>query len=290
MPRRETDIEAASFEAAPVHNVQNEARRLSYEQRRRSHDVVRTNLAQALNLGMSRRRRCWVFLLLSLIVIGIYLATWTENTFEQHAKDFSNTPLALMMRPLYIIALLNCFQSEIIGCFCTRDADSHGSEEPTNIMAFKNLTRTVTVLWPVVGGMLLLHTNKVDANLVAAMRILLFYYVALFTVAVLLPAVSITLMVRLIRRGWVRFPQRPPVAPEKLLDQLQPVAYVPALFVDNKDGCYPAACAICLESFSSDRAIVRTNCSPSRGHAFHKDCLRGWLEVSGTCPLCRIDL
>jgi len=49
-------------------------------------------------------------------------------------------------------------------------------------------------------------------------------------------------------------------------------------------------CAICLDDFDADpsKEIRQTNCSGK--HAFHATCLKGWLKVGRTCPLCRQDL
>lgn len=47
-------------------------------------------------------------------------------------------------------------------------------------------------------------------------------------------------------------------------------------------------CAICLDEFKLDESkeIRQTFCK----HAFHAKCLKGWLKVGRTCPLCRQDL
>lgn len=47
-----------------------------------------------------------------------------------------------------------------------------------------------------------------------------------------------------------------------------------------------ASCSICLESYSQDKEIRKTLC----GHCFHSKCLKGWLHVNHTCPLCRQSL
>merc|ERR1719401_2472200 len=47
------------------------------------------------------------------------------------------------------------------------------------------------------------------------------------------------------------------------------------------------SCSICLEDFDEETPFVKTK---SCSHLFHKQCLRGWLQVNRTCPLCREDL
>lgn len=45
-------------------------------------------------------------------------------------------------------------------------------------------------------------------------------------------------------------------------------------------------CPICMEEFDEDKEIRVTPCK----HTFHGPCLRGWLNVSRVCPMCRHDL
>jgi len=42
-------------------------------------------------------------------------------------------------------------------------------------------------------------------------------------------------------------------------------------------------CSICLDNFSAEQAVAIQGC----GHEFHASCLRTWLKVNPTCPLCR---
>jgi len=46
------------------------------------------------------------------------------------------------------------------------------------------------------------------------------------------------------------------------------------------------SCSVCLEEFDAKKEIRKTKC----GHYFHTDCVKGWLNVNHTCPLCRADL
>jgi len=67
------------------------------------------------------------------------------------------------------------------------------------------------------------------------------------------------------------------------------VAYEPSRF-DDQDGDFSSTCAICLENFGQGQTISRTPCPQGAGHAFHTECLSGWLQCSRTCPLCRVNL
>lgn len=51
--------------------------------------------------------------------------------------------------------------------------------------------------------------------------------------------------------------------------------------VDVRDS--QSMCPICLEVYAGDKAIV-LNCS----HMFHSHCIRDWIKLHSTCPLCRV--
>ncbi|KAK8388143.1 hypothetical protein O3P69_020203 [Scylla paramamosain] len=42
-------------------------------------------------------------------------------------------------------------------------------------------------------------------------------------------------------------------------------------------------CSICMEDFTVDETVRRLYCE----HCFHNDCIIPWLELHGTCPICR---
>lgn len=42
-------------------------------------------------------------------------------------------------------------------------------------------------------------------------------------------------------------------------------------------------CSICWEFFSLDESVHMLPCN----HVYHKKCIRSWLELHGTCPVCR---
>lgn len=48
------------------------------------------------------------------------------------------------------------------------------------------------------------------------------------------------------------------------------------------------SCSICLEDYSEAKTIITTGAGC--GHNFHQECLKNWLQVDHTCPLCRTDL
>ncbi|XP_071541369.1 E3 ubiquitin-protein ligase RNF115-like isoform X2 [Panulirus ornatus] len=42
-------------------------------------------------------------------------------------------------------------------------------------------------------------------------------------------------------------------------------------------------CSVCMEDFTVDESVRQLYCE----HCFHNDCIIPWLELHGTCPICR---
>lgn len=82
----------------------------------------------------------------------------------------------------------------------------------------------------------------------------------------------------------IPLPQRATIRPaHEVLDLLPRVAFDPELFKGNP---HPDSCPICMEDFAEGRQIVLTPCL----HAFHLQCLHGWLIKKKECPSCRWDV
>merc|ERR1712087_250274 len=103
------------------------------------------------------------------------------------------------------------------------------------------------------------------------LAITLFMYVNMFGFVQLLRVA--------LRRGLLRTNN---AAPSGSLDtNTEAVSFEDVALADS------SACSICLENFDTEHPIVKTK---SCKHLFHRQCLKGWLQVNRTCPLCRHDL
>mmetsp|Transcript_43466 Transcript_43466/g.112259 ORF Transcript_43466/g.112259 Transcript_43466/m.112259 type:complete len:412 (+) Transcript_43466:130-1365(+) len=91
---------------------------------------------------------------------------------------------------------------------------------------------------------------------------------------------------RLIGEAMREQQQRARRAPPGTMDRLQTIVYDPETFGTEDDKTYASECPICLADWDPQDIIKITAC----GHAFHKDCLAGWLKVERTCALCRSDV
>ena len=59
----------------------------------------------------------------------------------------------------------------------------------------------------------------------------------------------------------------------------------PQINAEN-DGSSENTCCVCFEEFGGNKPVKKTPC----GHMIHAECLKPWLNVARTCPICRTDL
>lgn len=78
----------------------------------------------------------------------------------------------------------------------------------------------------------------------------------------------------LLRRGMLRSRDAAPVG--SLEDNT-----VPAMEIEED-----YECPICLEEIDVEQGVMTKDCH----HIFHRECLKHWLQVNSTCPLCRLSL
>lgn len=69
----------------------------------------------------------------------------------------------------------------------------------------------------------------------------------------------------------------PPPAGKDTIDSL-PTTTVPQQFIDDKTQCH-----VCMEDFVLHEEVKQLPCK----HVYHQDCITPWLELHGTCPICR---
>jgi len=68
----------------------------------------------------------------------------------------------------------------------------------------------------------------------------------------------------------------PPMAQENIKDIVS-VNVTPSILEKNPN------CSVCLEDFKLEESVKQLECK----HCFHQDCIVPWLEIHGTCPVCR---
>jgi len=69
----------------------------------------------------------------------------------------------------------------------------------------------------------------------------------------------------------------PPPMAEESIKELPDVKVDSVILEKNPN------CSVCWEDFKLEESVKQLECS----HCFHKDCIVPWLELHGTCPVCR---
>merc|ERR1719210_1787673 len=105
-----------------------------------------------------------------------------------------------MLRLLYFIIAVHAFQREIIKQILCYNMARDGPVEPWRVFIFRWASLSATILWPFVGGWMLLHVHQCSAELKMAVRVITAYYALIALVMVILPAFFITTTHFLIRR------------------------------------------------------------------------------------------
>ncbi|CAE7895517.1 RHC2A [Symbiodinium microadriaticum] len=222
-----------------------------------------------------------------MLLTGMLLILfWSQMVFSSHEFDSCDQPLALMIRLIFIIVMVQTMQKAISRhCLCY-DAVEDGPPEPLRVRVFRALAVSAAVLWPLVAGVMLLQSKTCSKALTTAVAVIIGYYVILVIVVLVLPAVALGVVLCLIRRGRLRLPRMPGAAPEGAVESLPVLEFDTGRFCEDGRGEFPASCAVCLETFTAQKEIVKMPCN----HVFHRSCLSGWFQVARTCPLCRGDV
>jgi E3 ubiquitin-protein ligase RNF115/126 len=69
----------------------------------------------------------------------------------------------------------------------------------------------------------------------------------------------------------------PPPMPKQDIQQL------PSVQITEEDTSKNLQCTVCMEDFVLKESVRQLPC----GHKFHDDCIIPWLEMHGSCPICR---
>lgn len=252
--------------------------------------AVQASLRAALEACFERWGALWLCTVHTLRYGMLFVTLWADRTNGVQRRDKCDQPFGLLLHLWLVIFVVSLFQQAIVRHILCYYMSRDGPLVPCRVVVFRRAWLIATVLWPVIACWTLWRTQKCDGDLKTAVRVVLVYYAVIALVAVIVPAFLISLMLFLIRRGFLPMPRSRHAAPDDFIDRLPELTYDPALFSSGTGmGVFPVECPICLEAFDADRPITQTPCQPN-GHVFHTKCLQGWLQCARTCPMCRTDL
>eukprot|EP00930_Biecheleria_cincta_P098050 TRINITY_DN89738_c0_g1_i1.p1 TRINITY_DN89738_c0_g1~~TRINITY_DN89738_c0_g1_i1.p1 ORF type:complete len:298 (+),score=40.75 TRINITY_DN89738_c0_g1_i1:86-979(+) len=175
----------------------------------------------------------------------------------------------------YHFFLHNC----VIRYVCGYDAQ-HQMLPPIRVKLYKLMFPIFDFVWKIT-GLALAYSSTTCQTVMPNLHSAVTVYAGLgivTTVFTLVNAVGIqTFVLWMMRHGMLTTDA---AAPAGTLEAQSVVPFDKAEFGDD------GTCSICLSDFTSKTEIRKTQC----GHCFHTQCLKGWLNVNHTCPLCRKDL
>eukprot|EP00397_Hematodinium_sp_SG-2012_P034768 GEMP01037319.1.p1 GENE.GEMP01037319.1~~GEMP01037319.1.p1 ORF type:complete len:298 (+),score=43.66 GEMP01037319.1:111-1004(+) len=227
----------------------------------------------------------WVLIAVLLWCGMIFLLLYAMSVYNKHAKDQCDQPLAKYLAAFFVLFILHAFRALysfrqiIIKC-------GLGIEQPPvgrvtywlkKICTIAHLT--IAFIWPCIGAVYLIQSVKCSPVLYNTSLFFTVYYFGFFFIAIVLPAVFITVLFIAVRRGWIRTPEGVSEASE-VLNKLETIPFCPEQFDDN---IRASTCSVCMDSFDQHHRIVAAPCE----HIYHSKCLQGWLACSRNCPLCR---
>jgi len=252
--------------------------------------TVRASLRVALRHSFERCGGAWLCAMILLSLGFMVVLMWVMWVFSQHEGEQCDEPVASTLNVLIILLFLNFFQSECVRC-CLCYNGSEGWE-PCRVVAFRRGLFALLLIWPIATLVMLWQVESCPAEIVQSLYVIVIYIIVFTAIAVFIPALFITVMLCLIRRGMVSLPQRRWRGSVDSLDATVDILeLLPTLKYDAKlrEEIGNNMCPICIDEFSDGQEVIKTNCRPN-AHIFHKDCLRGWTFAARTCPLCRSDL
>ena len=87
--------------------------------------------------------------------------------------------------------------------------------------------------------------------------------------------------------GGARLRGAPGGCPRPVVDAIPRVVFGSDAWDSVKRSVEDASCSVCIDAFECGETVL---CLPECQHAFHEDCIEGWLARNTTCPNCRASL
>jgi len=252
--------------------------------------VVQQNMEQAFMQHFALSIRLFGIMFLLVLLTQSALLLWLAISFMLGS---CNGPVRMWAGYLFWITIFNGTINSKQGCqsmvrrlICCFTQDPEESRPvPLRIHLFDILTR---FLLPLVWNILGVYWTTMDANaekpcqvhapgFLAAARAYSVFTIACSVIALFSIVGMATVLRHAMRHGLLKTSR---AADPKVIERCEVITLSSADLQENP------SCSICMEEYCGTKPIVKTAC----GHIFHKQCLKNWLQVDKTCPLCRSDL
>jgi len=227
----------------------------------------------------------------------IGLLVWLVVSYLENRDVDCDVPLRTWV---YVVCVIVGFNSTVnrptttgscvqrVFCRWTRDP-SDPQPMPVRVRMY-NLTVTVFVFaWNCTGLHWVSADGSMDTGLLPCKEAAPQLYIAVKVYAAFNLAITLFMYLNMfgfaqllriaLRRGLLHTSQAAPSG--SLEKNTEPAATSDPLLGESPQ------CSICLDDFDEATPFLKTKVC---AHLFHKECLKNWLQVNRTCPLCRKDL
>eukprot|EP00928_Gymnodinium_smaydae_P088841 TRINITY_DN7288_c0_g1_i1.p1 TRINITY_DN7288_c0_g1~~TRINITY_DN7288_c0_g1_i1.p1 ORF type:complete len:488 (+),score=106.56 TRINITY_DN7288_c0_g1_i1:1026-2489(+) len=262
--------------------------------------VVRVHENEVFMQNFHRWILCFSCIMLISMPALVAIFFWACAVYWEDKDKACDVPLQMWSRVMFGIVLFNAtvnrpmLHGSCVVRFCccyTRDPEAP-QPTPLRVCIFNAAVLFFVFAWNCLG----LHWTAVSGdghrantlpschvaapNLLMAVRVYASFHIA-FTIFAYVNMIGFAhLLHTAMRMGFLKTNDAAPKGSlEKNTEEIQ-----------VGDECLEEqpSCSVCLEDFAPAGGEIRKTILC--GHAFHRQCLQGWLNVNRTCPLCRKDL
>lgn len=246
-------------------------------------------------------RWIWILCAATVLTIPVFLSLfiWLLVEFSMHHDTECTSPLLTYCIGAIVVFNVKVMNSLLIRCFCCW-TDEHENEfglpesPPARIRVYRMGLELFIFVWHCLGlAWAVVETADAEQGLpscagAAPMLLISITVYTTFNIAVTLFFVVNVIGLRRVlqiiyRNGLVSTPHAAPAG--TLEKSTEPVD---ASTIEKHVQENPS-CPICMEDYASGDAkdVLRVK---GCGHIYHRQCLKSWMNVNSTCPLCRVDL
>jgi len=245
---------------------------------------VRRHQQEVMQQHFMRWMCAFMCVLVILLPVLLGLLIWVIICWNYARKEEvrCDTDLIEWVTVIFVLRVYQTFVHRwVIRCVCKyNDQDQPPTPAPLHVKLFNVLIPLFNFSWMCIGLYMVNNSEDCHEKMPSLFDSISSYASVsiVFDTLVIVNAVGVyTIFAFMLRNGMLRSSS---AAPSGTLEAQKVVQYNAEDFIDNP------SCSICMDDFDSGKQIKLTHC----GHHFHTKCLKGWLQVNHTCPLCRANL
>lgn len=241
---------------------------------------------------------CFIFAVtVATIPVCLGLFLWLVIEFHAYKETACGSPLQTYAIGAMVIISVKTFNNQLIRCFCCwgPDPESPLPEQPppNRVKVYRMTLELFIFVWHILGVIWvsvdapdvessLPSCGEAAPELLESVKVYASFNIAV-TIFQALAIIGLRRVFQIVyRTGLVNSSS---AAPEGTLEKS--TAKVDAQTLEAHVQENPS-CPVCMEDYKpGDNDILKVR---QCGHIFHRDCLKSWMKVNRTCPLCRLDL